>query len=478
MLATSKADRPLPLVTTRSLQALKLFADGGALWSKGKWEAATQAFESAVKTDPDFAMAHASLGDAYYSHIFNSPARGKEHMDKALELSERTTDRERLYIQTRYAQDLGHVDEARNRFDVYLKAYPDDGGMRFNYASLLRSNGQPQDALEQYKELVRIAPNNPSIYIDIATTYNGLGSFPEALRNYEQAFKLDPSWKTNSNINHEYGMTLFRNGDEPKAREAFELALPIPDLKPRGLRSLAWLDLYHGKYTVAKPRLQEALLSDENYKWALSILREHNLLAIVANGQGDRAAQLRELDLAVPFLATSGAQVRAGLWLGTQYARAGSLAKGADMLEKIRPLADAKNPENSSDFQSLEAEVELARGNKGRAIELFSLADKAKRSAMTLEGLAYAYEVSGNSEQAAAWYELFLAAPDPPLGWEPQQDWLAARYHLARIYFSKGDKAKAATQLDWFLDAWKDADPGLPLLKAAVGLKKEMDSKP
>jgi tetratricopeptide (TPR) repeat protein/predicted Ser/Thr protein kinase len=478
MLATSKTDRPLPMVTTGSLQALKLFADGGALWSKGKWDAATQAFESAIKADPDFAMAHAALGDAYYSHIYNSPARGKDHMEKALQLAERTTERERLYIQTRYAQDLGHVSEARSSFDVYLKAYPDDWGMRFNYASLLRSDGQPQDALEQYKELVHMDPNNPFNYIDIATAYNELGNFQEALRNYEQAFRLDSSWKTNQNINNEYGMTLFRAGDETKARETFELAFLKPDLKPKGLRSLAWLDLYHGKYAAAKPRLQEALLSDENFKWSLSTLREHNLLALVANGQGDRAGQLRELDLAVPFLATSGLQVRAGLWLGAQYARAGSLLKAAEVLEKIRAVADASNPEASSDLQALEAEVELANGKKESAIERFSLADKAKRSALTLEGLARAYKVTGNTEQAAVWYKLLLADPEPPLGWEPQQDWLAAHYELARIYFAKGDKLSAAKRLDWLLDAWKDADPGLPLLKNALSLKHEMDAKP
>jgi tetratricopeptide (TPR) repeat protein len=478
MLATSNTDRSLPMVTTRSLQALKMFAEGGALWGRGQYGPAVQAFESAVKADPEFAMAHASLGGAYYSHIFNSPARGKEHIEKALQLSERTTDRERLYIQTSYAQDLGHVADARNRFDVYLKAYPDDWGMRFNYASLLRNNGQPQEALEQYKELVRISPNNPSTYVDIATTYNGLGNFSESLRNYEQAFKLDPSEKTNQNINHEYGMTLFFSGDEPKARETFKLALEKPDLKPKGLRSLAWLDLYHGKYAAAKPQLQEALLSDETFKWALSILREHNLLAIVADGQGDRAGQLRELDLALPYLATSGAQVRAGLWLGTQYARAGSVAKAADILQRVRHSADAQNPEHMSDIQSLEAEVELAHGNEDHAIELLSLADKAKRSAMTVEGLAHAYEASGNPDQAAVWYELFVEGVDPPIGWEPQQDWLAAHYHLARIYLGKGDKTKASTQLDRLLDSWKDADPGLPLLKNARKLKQEIDSKP
>jgi serine/threonine protein kinase/Flp pilus assembly protein TadD len=478
MLATGKTDRPLPVVTTRSLQALKMFADGGALWSKGQYEPAVKAFETAVKADPEFAMAHAALGDAYYSHIFNGPARGKEHMDKALQLSERTTDRERLYIQTRYAQDLGHVGEAKSSFEVYLKSYPDDWGMRFNFGNLLRNNGQPQEALEQYKQLARISSNNPSTYIDIATTYNGLGNFSEALRNYEQAFSLDPSWKTNQNINHEYGMTLFRSGDEPKARETFKLALEKPGLKPKGLRSLAWLDLYHGKYASAKSQLQEALLSDETFKWALSILREHNLLALVADGQGDRAGQLRELDLALPYLDTSGAQVRAGLWLGTQYARAGSVAKAAEILQKVHPLADSQNPEQMSDIQTLEAEVELAHGNKGHAIELLSLADKAKRSAMTVEGLAHAYEASSNTDQAAVWYERFLEAVDPPIGWEPQQDWLAANYHLARIYLAKGDKAKAATQIDRLLEPWKDADPGLPLLKDARKLKQEIDSKP
>ena len=149
-----------------------------------------------------------------------------------------------------------------------------------------------------------------------------------------------------------------------------------------------------------------------------------------------------------------------------------------DTLEKVRPFADSQNPEHTSDLQAREAEVELAHGNKDRAIELFSLADKAKRSAMTIAGVAHASEASGNTEQAIVWYELFLGSAGSSLGWEAQQDCLAAHYSLARIYFSKGDKASAAKQLDWFLEAWKDADPGLPLLKEALSLRKEMDSQP
>ena len=273
-------------------------------------------------------------------------------------------------------------------------------------------------------------------------------------------------------------MTIFQTGDETKAREVFALALAKPDLRARGLRSLAWLDLYHGKYASAKHRLQEALLLDEANKWNLSIVREHNLLALVADGQGDRAGRLHEMDLALPYLTTLGPQVRASLWIGTQYARSGEAAKAAAILEKIRPLADLNSPEQASDLHTLEAEVELARGNKERAIELFVLADKQKPNAFIAEGLAHCYELSGNVAQATTWYEKLVGEGDPPIGWEPQQNWIAAHYRLASIYLAKGDKKKAAALLDWLLDAWKDADAGLPLLKEALRLRQEIQSAP
>ena len=478
LLATRKTDRPLPQVTTRSLQALKMYADGRALWGKAQYDQAVQLYNTALQADPDFAMAHALLGGALYSHIYNNRAGGKVHFEKALQLSGRTTDRERLYIQTSYAHTLGHVDEATRLYSLYLTSYPDDWGMRFSFANLLRSNDRAEEALQQYKEVLRLSPNNAFTYIDIATTYRGMGSFTEALHNYEQAFKLEPGLVTSQNLNHEYGMTVFQAGDEAKAREVFALAVAKPDLKPRGLRSLAWLDLYRGKYAAAKPRLQEALLLDTVQKWDLSILREHNLLAIVAEGQGDRTGCFRELALAVPFLPAVGPKLSAGLWLGMQYVRCGNAAKAAEILEKVQPEADLNSPEQASDLHVLQAEVELGRGNRDRAIELFLFGDKQKSSAMTVEGLARAYEAKGNLEQAIAWYEKLLSAKSPPLGWEQQQDWIAAHYHLAKIYFAKGDKAKAASQLDWLLNAWKEADPELPLLKDAVRLRKEIESKP
>ena len=88
--------KPLPQVTTASLDALREYADGTALWHQGKYQDAVTLFRAAVLADPNFAMAHAALGNAYYSFIYNDSQKGDEEYRKALALASRTTDRERM----------------------------------------------------------------------------------------------------------------------------------------------------------------------------------------------------------------------------------------------------------------------------------------------------------------------------------------------------------------------------------------------
>ena len=144
------------------------------------------------------------------------------------------------------------------------------------------------------------------------------------------------------------------------------------------------------------------------------------------------------------------------------------------MLEKTKEQADPQNPQQNADVHRLEGEVELARGNHARAIELLLLADRENRTAFTVESLAHAYETAGNTEQAIRLYETFLTMPDMPLGWEPQQSWIAAHYHLAKAYLSRGERAKAGELIEVVLNLWKEADPGLPLLHQTLRLREEL----
>ena len=104
--------RPLPQVTTRSLEALQAFAEGNYLWGKGRYKEGVQLLERAVALDPEFAKAHGALGACYMSFVFDARPKGREHYETALRLADRVTDRERLEIEANYHASLGHFDQA------------------------------------------------------------------------------------------------------------------------------------------------------------------------------------------------------------------------------------------------------------------------------------------------------------------------------------------------------------------------------
>ncbi|MGB2592620.1 MAG: tetratricopeptide repeat protein [Candidatus Acidiferrum sp.] len=462
-----QAGKPLPQVTTASLSALQQYAEGSTLWKRGKYVDAVTSFKSAVATDPDFAIAHAALGNAYYSYIYHQQEDGQKEYEKALSLLSRTTDRERMIIETQYASNRGHVSEAELLYIAYLSHYPDDAVMRFDYAQLLRNNGRQQDAVQQYQQALRVLPDFAHAYIGMATAFKRLNNFPAALQAYAKAFEIDPQWLTTGNINREYGFSLVANGEADKAQKVFSALLDKPETRENGLRSLAFLDLYRGRYTSAQSRLEQSIEMLRGQVSPLSGARVHLLLAIVAEGKGDARGQRQNLDDAMGSLENIQAKVVIGAVVGDAYARAGLVDQAEKIVALITPAADSRNPEQMGYLHLLEGEIAMSLGQHDKAIDLLKESDKENRTGLSVEALAHAYQQSGEIDEAVATYEKMLGLTDLPLGWEPQQRWLEARYFLALDYSSRGDKQKARETLAALLNLWKDADSNLPLLKQA-----------
>jgi DNA-binding winged helix-turn-helix (wHTH) protein/tetratricopeptide (TPR) repeat protein len=463
--AIHQANKPLPQVTTRSLTALQQYAEGSALWRRGKYPEAGALLKAAVAADPDFAMAHAALGSAYYSYITNAPESGKKEYEKALSLLPRTTDRERMIIETRYAQDQNHVSEADVLFRAYLDRYPDDSVMRYDYANLLRKNERQTDAIEQYKQVLRVAPDFAHAYIGIATTYKSINNFPAALQAYSKAFEIDPQWLIAGNINREYGFALVANGEDQKAEQVFTALLNNAETRENGLRSLAFLDLYHGRYASAHNRLEQSLDLMKAKNSPLGLARLHMLLAIVAEGTGDKNEQRKNLDTAVAGLNDFQQKVLFGAMIGDVCARDGFVDQAQKIAVLITPVADQRNLEQMGYLHLLLGEIALSVGQDDKAIELLMQSDKENQTGFSIEALAYAFQQSGKIDEAVAIYEKMFSSNGKSLSWEPQQRWLEARYTLALDYASRGDKQKARETLATLLNLWKDADPNLPLLK-------------
>jgi DNA-binding winged helix-turn-helix (wHTH) protein/tetratricopeptide (TPR) repeat protein len=461
------ANKRLPQVTTTSLTALQQFAEGSLLWNQGKYTEAIALYQAAVASDPNFAMAHAALGNAYYSYITNAPDDGKREYEKALSLASHTTDRERMLIEAHYAADRKHNDEASQLYRGYLDLYPDDVVIRFDFANLLRGSGHLEEALEQYKEVTQRAPDFAHAYIGIASTQRLLGNYSDAIRAYAKAFEIAPGWLTSGNVPREYGFTLVANGEDQKAEQVFTTLLANPVTRENGNRSLAFLDLYHGRYASAQRRLEESLNILRGYNSPLSEGRVHLLLAIVAEGRGNGKEQRKQLDAAQATLGEMQVKVIFGAMLGDAYVQAGVADEAQKILAMIKPLADPHNVEHAGYLDLLQGDVELLQGHGEEALRLLQQSDAENATALSMEALAHAYKQLGNGDKFASSCEAMFRKPEQFLGWEPQQRWLEARYTLALEYSARGDKQKARAMLATLLDLWKDADPDLPLLKQA-----------
>jgi tetratricopeptide (TPR) repeat protein len=135
---------------------------------------------------------------------------------------------------------------------------------------------------------------------------------------------------------------------------------------------------------------------------------------------------------------------------------------------------NSNDPVQNSDLHRLEGEIEMARGNQARGLELIMLADRDQRSPLTIESLARAQRIAGKPDDAIVSYEAFLEMHSRSDGWEPQQDWFGAHVHLAKLYLARNEEEKARRVLQEFLTLWKGADADLPLHKEALRLGKTL----
>ena len=123
--SVQKYATPLEEATTPSLEALKAYSLGRKTeYAKGE-TAALPFYQRALDLDPNFALAYAWMGGAYF--VLNEGGRGAEYIRKAYDLREKVSERERFSIEGIYYQQVtGELEKAAQTYELWQQTYPRD----------------------------------------------------------------------------------------------------------------------------------------------------------------------------------------------------------------------------------------------------------------------------------------------------------------------------------------------------------------
>ena len=198
-----KYDTPVEMATTSSLEALKDYSLARKDLDLYQFPQAIPLLDHAIASDPNFAMAYATLGTIYSN--LNADGDSKENMRKAFALRNRASEREKLYIDSHYYEFVD--DDFAKSEQTYLlweQTYPRDYVPWVNLGNLYSRVGKPDEAGKQESTALQISPDNliassqlieSYIYRDRpdeakALAQQGLAKHPDAIPYHELLWEV------------------------------------------------------------------------------------------------------------------------------------------------------------------------------------------------------------------------------------------------------------------------------------------------
>ncbi len=191
--------RPAQELTTPDWQALQEFVRAADLWSANPQGASSeQALERlrvAIQLDPDFAVAHARLGD--YLVALGKTDEGLAEQKIAAELISKRdlTDRESLRIRGMYSADTGEYAEGLRVFERWSSEYPNDSLPMFYASNAAHRLGSLEQSEHLLNEALRLEPDSYAFRMWQCLRLLDRGDLEEAEKRSKHLFKLnDDDW--------------------------------------------------------------------------------------------------------------------------------------------------------------------------------------------------------------------------------------------------------------------------------------------
>jgi eukaryotic-like serine/threonine-protein kinase len=454
-----KYDTPLIDATTPSLEALKAYSLARKTAATGGDTAARPFFRRAVELDPDFAMAYAYMSTTYGNHGESELAA--ENIRKAYELRAKVSERERFYIDSHYYENgTGDWEKAVPIFEQWQQTYPGYYSPYTTLGFMYRWLGNPQKALDQAREAMRLEPNHALNYYNLGIDYIFLNRLEEA----EAVFKQAEERKVESDsMPRARYLLAFLKGDTARMAQIASAAMGKPGKEDMILAAQANTEAWYGRLKNARElkwRARDSALHNSDKEAAAVAEAEGALLEAAAGDLGLARADANE---ALKLAPNRDVREMAALAM----AQAGETAAAEKLATELNKDFPVDTLAQRYWLPAIRAAIALQRKDPGRAVQLLQVTNTIELGdyrliAVHLRGEAYLMLHDGN--HAAAEFQKFI----DHRALVANAEWGAlAHLGLARAYTMQGDTPRARAAYQDFLTLWKDADPDIPVLQQA-----------
>lgn len=254
-----------PEPTKRDPGAYSAYLEGRGLMARddrvGNIDRAIENFKRAIAQDPNFALAHAALGEAYWlkaskssadpallalalenaqrgvaldpslalahiklGEIYGAMGKHKEgiaELQRALELSPGNADATLELADIYNNQNL--FPEAERAYRASIEARPTSWLGPYKLALFLEDRGRIEESIAALREAGSFAPENATVVRNLGRLYRTQGKFDDAVREFQKAIALQPS----APVYNSLGFTYYCMRQYKKSVDALESAIDL-----------------------------------------------------------------------------------------------------------------------------------------------------------------------------------------------------------------------------------------------------------
>jgi serine/threonine protein kinase/Tfp pilus assembly protein PilF len=169
-------DKDIMKITTSSPEAFKYYIEGKKLSEESRFEESLKQLEKAVSLDPEFALAYAKMSEDYYYLLNNE--QGDKYLIKALSFLNRVSEREYYLIQGFAAFTL---QDAIENYKKLLELYPDDLEASGELGAKYRNMEEWDLAAEQFENVAAMDDRDALAYENLALIDMARGLYSKAI---------------------------------------------------------------------------------------------------------------------------------------------------------------------------------------------------------------------------------------------------------------------------------------------------------